>query len=46
VLYDQVFIRTEVFDGTVNELVKQLAAKMGENIGITHMARLAVGEEG
>ena len=46
VLYDQVFIKTEVFDGTVDELVKQLASKMGENIGITHMSRLAVGEEG
>jgi elongation factor Ts len=46
VLYDQVFIKTEVFDGTVNELVKQLAARMGENIGITKMSRVAVGEEG
>ena len=46
VLYDQVFIRTEVFDGTVDELVKRLAAKMGENIGITRMSRIAVGEEG
>lgn len=46
VLYDQVFIKTEVFDGTVDELVKQLAARMGENIGITKMSRVAVGEEG
>ncbi len=46
VLYDQVFVKSEVFDGTVGELVKQLAAKMGENIGIIKMSRLAVGEEG
>jgi elongation factor Ts len=46
VLYDQVFIKTEVFDGTVDDLVKQLAARMGENIGITKMSRVAVGEEG
>ena len=46
VLYDQVFIKTEVFDGTVDELVRQLAARMGENIGITKMSRVAVGEEG
>ncbi len=46
VLYDQVFIKSDVFDGTVGELVKQLAAKMGENIGITNMSRIAVGEEG
>lgn len=46
VLYDQVFIKSEMFDGTVGELVKQLAAKMGENIGITKMSRIAVGEEG
>jgi elongation factor Ts len=46
VLYDQVFVKSDVFDGTVGELVKQLAARMGENIGITKMSRLAVGEEG
>ena len=46
VLYDQEFIKTEVFEGTVSELVKQLAAKMGENIGIAKMSRLAVGEAG
>ena len=32
--------------GTVDDLVKQLAARMGENIGITKMSRVAVGEEG
>ncbi|MEN8233292.1 MAG: translation elongation factor Ts [Actinomycetota bacterium] len=46
VLYDQVFVKTEQFDGTVGELVKQLAAKMGENISVSKMARVAVGEEG
>jgi elongation factor Ts len=46
VLYDQTFVKTEQFDGTVGELVKQLAAKMGENISVTKMARVAVGEEG
>ena len=46
VLYDQEFVKSETFEGTVGELVKQLAAKMGENIGVSKMARLAVGEEG
>lgn len=45
VLYDQVFVKTEQFEGTVGELVKRLAAKMGENISVSKMARLAVGEE-
>lgn len=46
VLYDQEFVKSETFEGTVGELVKQLAAKMGENIGVSKMARVAVGEEG
>lgn len=46
VLLDQVFVKTDVFDGGVGDLVKQLASRMGENIGITAMSRLAVGEEG
>ncbi len=46
VLYDQVFVKNDVFEGTVGELVKQLASKMGENISVSKMARLAVGEAG
>lgn len=46
VLYDQEFVKSETFEGTVEELVKQLAAKMGENISVSKMARLAIGEEG
>ena len=45
VLYDQEFVKTETFEGTVGDLVKQLASKMGENISISKMARVAVGEE-
>jgi elongation factor Ts len=45
VLYDQVFVKSETFDGTVGELVRQLASKMGENISVSKMARVAVGEE-
>ncbi|MEA2024062.1 MAG: translation elongation factor Ts [Actinomycetota bacterium] len=45
VLYDQEFVKSETFDGTVGELVKQLASKMGENISVSKMARLAVGEK-
>jgi elongation factor Ts len=46
VLYDQEFVKGDTFDGTVGELVKHLAAKMGENISVSKMARLAIGEEG
>lgn len=44
VLVDQVFVRSEKFDGTVGELVQQLAVKMGENISVSSMARVAIGE--
>jgi elongation factor Ts len=46
VLYDQEFVKTDTFDGTVGEFVKQLASKMGENITVSKMARLAIGEDG
>ncbi|MCH8993062.1 MAG: elongation factor Ts, partial [Acidobacteria bacterium] len=46
VLYDQVFIKSEQFDGTVGDLVSQLAATMGENIGVVEVSRVAVGEGG
>ena len=45
VLYDQVFVNKEKFEGTVGDLVTQLAAKMGENIGVRRFSRLAVGEQ-
>lgn len=44
VLYEQQFVNTQKFEGTVGELVTQLAAKMGENIAVRRFARLAVGE--
>jgi elongation factor Ts len=46
VLADQVFVNAEKFDGTVGEMVKELALKMGENISIRRFARIKVGEEG
>jgi elongation factor Ts len=45
VLYEQPFINPARFEGTVGEMVDQLVAKMGENIGVRRFARLAVGEE-
>lgn len=44
VLYDQKFVNSEKFDGTVGDMVAQLASKMGENISVRRVARLAVGE--
>ena len=44
VLEDQVFVRTDRFEGTVSELVQQLAVKMGENISVASMARVEIGE--
>lgn len=45
VLYDQEFVRPERFEGTVGAMVQQLAAKMGENVGVAGFSRLQVGEE-
>lgn len=46
VLYDQKFARTESFDGTVEAMVGDLAARMGENISVRRMAMLRIGEDG
>jgi elongation factor Ts len=45
VLYDQKFVNTQKFEGTIEELVQQLGMRMGENIGVRSFARLAVGEQ-
>ena len=44
VLIEQTFVNAEKFEGTVGELVAQLAITMGENISIRAFSRLAVGE--
>lgn len=44
VLLDQQFVNAEKFEGTVGELISQLAITMGENISIRAFSRLAVGE--
>jgi elongation factor Ts len=44
VLYEQEFVNKERFDGTVGDLVSGLAAKMGENISVRRISRIAVGE--
>lgn len=44
VLYDQKFVNADMFDGPVGEMISQLASRMGENISVRRMARLAVGE--
>lgn len=44
VLYEQAFVNADKFEGTVGDLVTALAAKMGENISVRRIARLAIGE--
>ncbi len=44
VLYDQRFVNSEMFEGTVGQLVADLATRMGENISVRRFARLAIGE--
>lgn len=43
VLYDQKFVNGEKFDGTVGDMVGALASRMGENISVRQIARVAVG---
>jgi len=44
VLYDQTFVKPEAFEGSVGEMVEQLAAQMGENIGVRRFVRMGIGE--
>lgn len=44
VLYDQKFVRTERFEGTVEEMVRELGVRMGENISVGQMSRVQVGD--
>lgn len=44
VLYEQQFVRSERFDGTVGDMVQQLGVKMGENISVNSFVRLQVGD--
>ena len=44
VLYEQDYIRSEQYEGKVGAMVTELAAAMGENIGVRRFARIAVGE--
>jgi len=43
VLYDQKFVNPDRFEGTVGDMVGALASKMGENISVRRVARVAVG---
>lgn len=44
VLYDQAYVNSDKYDGTVGEMVAELASKMGENISVRKIARIAVGQ--
>lgn len=44
VLYDQAFVNSDKFEGTVGEMVAQLGARMGENISVRRVERVAIGE--
>jgi elongation factor Ts len=43
VLYDQQFVNAEKYDGTVGDMVAALATRMGENISVGRIARVAIG---
>lgn len=44
VLYEQTFVNTDKFEGTVEQYVGKLTTKMAENIQIGKMSRITVGE--
>ncbi|MGB7860404.1 MAG: elongation factor Ts [Acidimicrobiia bacterium] len=43
VLYDQKFVNSDKYDGTVGDMVAALASKMGENISVNRISRISVG---
>lgn len=43
-LYDQQFVNPEKFEGTVAQMIDQMVATMGENIGVRRFIRLGIGE--
>lgn len=43
VLYDQKFVNPDRYEGSVGDMVGALASKMGENISVRRVARVAVG---
>jgi len=45
VLYDQPFVNQEKHGGTIGDMVQQMSATMGENIGVRNFIRMAVGED-
>jgi elongation factor Ts len=45
VLYDQQFVRSEDFEGTIADMVQQLGVQMGENISVARFSRLQVGAD-
>lgn len=44
VLYDQTFVNTERFAGTIAAWMEELTAKLGENIDVRQFSRVAVGD--
>ena len=42
VLYEQKFVNAEKYDGTIADMVGALASKMGENISVRRIARVAI----
>jgi len=45
VLYDQVFVNTDKFAGTIGQMVESMVATLGENIGVRRFSRIGVGED-
>lgn len=44
VLYEQNFVKTDIYDGTVKLMMDEMSGRLGENIGVGKMSRVAVGE--
>lgn len=44
VLYEQPFVKTDIYDGPVKVMLDEMSGRLGENIGVGKMSRVAVGE--
>lgn len=44
VLYEQAFVKSDIYDGDVKTMLDEMTGRLGENIGVGSVSRVAVGE--
>ena len=44
VLYEQAFVKPDLYDGNVKPMLEEMSGRLGENIGVGTVSRVSVGE--